>query len=101
MSDPAYSLELAIRADEKAKAAHERLDRMNGSIDRLANQVSETNGKIDGITVSLARSDGLEQGEETARRGFLDSRRFIITTIVVLACGLVGAVATLVWLATG
>lgn len=99
MSDPAYSLELAIRADEKAKSAHERLDRMNGSIDRLANQVSETNSKIDSIANSMARSDGVDEGESVRNRVLLDSRRFVITTIVTLACGFIGSVATLIWLA--
>lgn len=90
MSDPAYSLELAIRADEKAKSAHERLDRMNGSIDKLAEKVSETNGKIDSL---LSRNDGIEQ----ATRGFLDSRRFWLF----LVAGLLGTAATFAYLAFG
>lgn len=96
-----YPLELAIRADEKAKSAHDRLDRMNGSIDRLASQVAETNGKIDAISNALAHNDGVEQGEESANRRWLDSRRFALTLIATLGCGLVGSVATLVWLAVG
>lgn len=97
MSETPYSLEVAIRADEKAKAAHERLDRMNGSIDKLAGQVSETNGKIDAIATAIARSDGIDQGEQAATRRFLDSRRFNITTIILL----LGAVATLAYMAFG
>ena len=98
MSDLPYSLETAIRADEKAKSAHERLDRMNGSIDRLTTQVAATNVKIDAIVNSLARSAGVEQGEQVRNQVLLDSRRFVITTIVALTCGLVGAIATLAWL---
>jgi len=62
---------------------------MNGSIDRLANEVSATNGKIDTIAQSLSRSDGFEEGEETQRRLLVDSRRFVITTIGFLFVGLV------------
>lgn len=90
MTDPDYSLEIAIRADEKAKAAHDRLDRMNGSIDRLAGNVAETNGKIDSL---LSRNAGIEQ----ATRSFLDSRRFWL----VLVAGLVSAAATFAYMAFG
>lgn len=90
MIDTPYSLEIAIRADEKAKSAHERLDRMNGSIDRLANQVAATNGKIDSL---LAR----EQGEQIARRGFISSYRFWL----ILVAGLVGTAGTFAYLAFG
>lgn len=81
MSDP---LEIAIRAEESAKAAHHRLDRMNGSIDRLTSEVARSNATSDQILRKIAHEDGFESGEQTISRGLIDSRRFLITTIVLV-----------------
>lgn len=97
MTEHTYPLEIAIRADEKAKSAHERLDRMNGSIDRLGNLVAETNAKIDAMVAIQAHSDGIEQGEATQKRVLVDSRRFVITTFVVMLAALVAAVSVAIF----
>lgn len=76
---------IAIRAEEASKAAHQRLDRMNGSIDRLANEVAKANAKGEEILVRLARDDGEDEGHSKASKGFLESKRFLITTIGVIA----------------
>lgn len=74
------NLEIAIRAEESARAAHNRLDRMNGSIDRLSVEVAKANAKSDQILLRLAHEDG----EETAEKGFLQSKRWVITTIILV-----------------
>lgn len=95
----------AVRAEERANAAHERLDRMNGSIDKLRTSVdsakAELSAKLDALYLQSAKEEGVEQGAEVARRMLIDSRRFVITTIIALVVGLIGSVATLVWLALG
>lgn len=75
-------LTIAVQAQESAKAAHHRLDRMNGSIDRLTSQVAEANALGQEILRRLDRQDGLDEGSETAKRGFLDSRWRVITLAV-------------------
>ena len=56
----------------------------------------EINSKLDALLTEKSQRDGAAE----ERQGWLDSRKFTITTIVALSCGLVSAVATLVWLAT-
>lgn len=91
----ADALEIAIRAEEAAKSAHHRLDRMNGSIERagdainalrvdLADARREAAQQTQTILRRLDHDDGVESGELTASRGLIDSRRFLITTIVVV-----------------
>lgn len=95
------AFETAVRADEQARAAHHRLDRMNGSIDKLRGEVSATNAqiaaakseisaKIDGVLLFQAHSSGKEQGGEIVRQSFLESRRFVLTLLVALLGGVVG-----------
>lgn len=78
MTDTTEAIIAAVRAEERANTAHERLDRMNGSIDALRKEVSATNGKIDML---LAR----ESGAQTVRTLNKDSRRFVITTFILAA----------------
>lgn len=75
----------AIRAEEAARSAHHRLDRMNGSIDRLTTEVAKANAKSEEILVRLAKDDGHEEGHQEASKGFLESKRFLITTIGLVA----------------
>jgi hypothetical protein len=77
MADP---MEIAIRAEESAKSAHQRLNRMNGSLDRLTAEVARANAKSEEILIRLARDDG----GQLVSRGVIDSRRFLITTIVLV-----------------
>lgn len=90
MSEPA--LQIAVRADESAKAAHKRLDGINGSIDRLNTKVDATadrlgakvdviDSKLDSVLITLAT----QAGAEGMKSGFLESRRFWIGIAVVLA----------------
>lgn len=81
----------AIEAKASADAAHHRLDRMNGSIDRLGDRMGEMNGKLDTLAVALTTDQAKREGAETQRKLLLDSRRFVISTVV--AGGLV--IATL------
>lgn len=86
-------LQIAVRADESAKAAHKRLDGINGSIDRLNlkvdgfdqrmnDRVSVLDSKLDSVLITLAT----QEGAEGMKNGFLQSRKFWI--------GLVAAVCT-------
>lgn len=94
MADDA--LTIAIRAEEQAKAAHHRLDRMNGSIDRLAGEVrgarDELNAKLGQVLVQLAHDDGKVEGATEKEKGFLGSVRFYQT----IAFGMLPVFATLV-----
>lgn len=87
MPDP---LEIAIRAEESARAAHNRLDRMNGSIDRLTREVNTAKQEI---LRRLDRQDGIDEGTQKATNGFLDSKRFYITLI---ALAITSSVAALI-----
>ncbi len=94
MADP---LEIAIRAEERAKAAHARLDRMNGSIDRLTEQVARSNATANEILRRMDREEAHDEGADQVSRGLIDSRRFLITTVVlVLSSSVVSLFATLV-----
>lgn len=83
---------IAIRADESAKAAHQRLDRMNGSIDRLAGQVLRVNEKADQILVQLAKDAGLDEGVRKAHRSVLDSSKWVVGLAVTFFGGGIGTV---------
>ena len=78
------ALEIAIRAQEAARAAHHRLDRMNGSIDRLASEVADAKAEI------LKRLD-TQDGAATARQRFHADARFWVATLAVLAAAVLGA----------
>lgn len=83
---------VAIEARESAKAAHHRLDRMNGSIDRLGNAVENVDSKVDEILLRLAGQEGAAR----AKRGFVLSRRFVVSTVaLLLTCPTVAALITL------
>lgn len=80
----AEALEIAIRAEESAKAAHHRLDRMNGSIEKLNTTVSSAKEEI---LRRLDKQDGIDEGTHTTRKSFLDSQWRVLT----LAAGFVGS----------
>lgn len=86
MSD---ALEIAIRAEEAAKSAHHRLDRMNGSIDRLGREVGDLRASIsaaraeatancEAILRRLDRQAGLEDGAARVHHSLLDNRRLVV-----------------------
>lgn len=81
MTDP---MAVAIEARESAKAAHHRLDRMNGSIDRLSTAVGANNDLCAQILQRLAREDGREEGIESTKLRFLDDKRFWIGIVAIL-----------------
>jgi len=86
----------AVRAEEKANGAHERLDRMNGSIDKLTRTVDEKYSGIDAKIDALLIHQATQFGQETARKGLLDSRRFVISIFALLTTGLL-AFPPLTW----
>lgn len=102
------TLVLAVRAETKADGAHERLDRMNGSIDRLTHEVAganeaianakgELSAKLDGVLLQLAHQTGMAEGGDTVKKLMIDSRRFVITTFVALTVGIAGLAGTLAY----
>lgn len=89
------ALPIAIRAEEAARSAHHRLDRMNGSIDRLAGEVSRANATGAEILRRLDRQDGFTEGAAREKRSVLDSKRWVIgLAATFLGGGLVTAVFT-------
>jgi hypothetical protein len=95
--------EIAIRAEESAKAAHHRLDRNNGSIDRLGREVgdlrleiqaarAESKTQTDAIIARLDRDAGVEHGESTVRASILDTRWKMLGVIATIAGSSVFAV---------
>lgn len=92
MTTSGDALPVAIEARELGKSAHKRLDGINGSIDRLNGKVDVIDTKLDSVLITLAQQDGRQQ----ASRGLIDSRRFLITTIVlVLTSSVVSLLLTL------
>lgn len=77
---PDDALSIAIEARAEARAAQHRLDRMNGSLDRLADAVTKVDGKLTAVLLVKAK----EEGESTARSTFMLSRRYVITTVLVV-----------------
>lgn len=75
------ALTIAVRADESSKAAHKRLDGINGQIGKLNDKVDVVDSKLDSVLITLAT----QAGAEGMRVGFLESRRFWIGIAVVLA----------------
>ena len=75
----------AIKAQAAAQEAHRRLDKMNGSLDRLGNVVSdlrvdlqaarnESKSQADAIIARIDRDKASETGEDTIRASLLDTR---------------------------
>lgn len=56
------ALERALRAELSAEQAHERLDRMNGSIDHLTDEVRVVAAGVARIDHKLAAADGVVEG---------------------------------------
>lgn len=94
------ALPIAIEARESSKAAHHRLDRMNGSIDRLGNEMVDTKKELggaikevsDNVNAILLKLAG-EDGAAKARGVFILTRRFVISTCVVLLTSSIAATA--------
>lgn len=81
------ALPIAIRAEERANAAHQRLDGINGSVNRVNKQLGDIDSKVDSILITLAT----QQGAEGMKSGLMDSRRFWIGIAAVLATSSVAA----------
>ena len=112
MTEHTYPLEL-LRAELKSAMAEQLVQ----LVDRFASkqelsafksEVAATQKENDGRFVAIDHKLDLllteknqRDGAAVERKGWLDSRRFVISTFVALSVGLVGAVATLVWLAVG
>lgn len=77
------ALTVAARAEEKAKGAHERLDRMNGSIDRLAQNVGKVADRVASIDNRLAGDDGEQKG-----------RKQTLTPLLALGLAILSPIAT-------
>jgi hypothetical protein len=58
------ALEGSLRAELTAKGAHERLDRMNGSIDNLAKEVKAVGEGVTRIDNALAIDAGVSLGRK-------------------------------------
>lgn len=78
----------AVKAEQAAAFAHERLDRMNGSIDRLTRTVDEKYAGIDAKIDAVLLHQATQLGEAKASTTWLDSKRFVITTMALLFTGL-------------
>lgn len=90
-------LQIAIEARESAKAAHHRLDRMNGSIDRLVTRVEQANATGQEILRRLDRDEGIDEGASSVRATVLDSKRWVIGIATGFICsGLFTALFTLI-----
>lgn len=74
------ALPVAIEAREQARSAHKRLDGINGQVGKLGDKMDVIGGKVDSILITVAR----DEGAKTVNRGLIDSRRFLITTIVLI-----------------
>lgn len=76
-----------------------------GMLDRVLSLALEPiTEKLDAVHVDvrmLIDDKSARSGAADERRRWLDSRRFVVTTMIALAVGLIGSVATLVWLAAG
>lgn len=88
------SLIAATRAETKADFAHERLDKMNGSIDRLGTAVTDTRtelgAKIDGLALQMATRAGSDQEDDRRKTGFY--YRLQNLGVIVGVCSLIVAV---------
>lgn len=87
----------AVRAEASAQAAHHRLDRMNGSIDKLTETVNTKYGaidaKLDGVLLHLASLNGADTQKKLA----IDSRRFVITTLIAALAVIVALVVAVIY----
>lgn len=85
---PSHMRELAVSsASQAVQAALE------------SSAITELRADVRALLLGSARLDGEHAGRQGERSRWLESRRFVVTTLVALACGLIAAVATLVWLA--
>lgn len=112
MTEHSYPLEL-LRAELKSAMAEQLVQ----LVDRFASKQDLAAFKSEQVLTQkenearfvaidhkldlLLAEKNQRDGATVERKGWLDSRRFIVSTIVALVVGLVGAVATLVWLAVG
>ena len=76
---------------------HELLD---ARLAPLSANVAEIKADVKTLLAFQAATVAADEATEKERRRGTSSSRFVVTTIVLLATGLVSAVATLVWLAT-
>lgn len=81
------ALAIAIEGRERANSAHKRLDGINGQISQVNKQLGDIDSKVDSILITLAT----QAGAEGMKTGLLDSRRFWIGIVVVLATSSVAA----------
>ena len=93
----------AIKAQASAQEAHRRLDKMNGSIDRLGVGVgdlrievqaarSESKSQADAIIARIDRDQASEHTEDTVRASLLDTRWKLTAVIATIAGSSVFAV---------
>lgn len=88
------ALAIAMEARAEAKAAHQRLDRMNGSIDRLGNKMEVVDEKVDQVLLNQANRDG----RDDASKGFLESKRWWIALLLtVVTSSLFATILTVVF----
>lgn len=76
------ALTIAIRAEEAAKSAHNRLDRMNGSLDRLGREVGDLRGDLAAFRTEvlsrLTHEDGVQVGAAGVKKSILDKNRWVV-----------------------
>lgn len=82
------ALPIAVRADESAKAAHKRLDGINGSIDRFNRKIDDLDEKadaqfrtIDSKVNSILLTLATQAGADGAKSGVLESKRFWLVLV--------------------
>jgi chromosome segregation ATPase len=79
----------------------QRLDQLAMQVAGAVAQTADISRDVKQILLAMAKGEGRVEGVSQERTRWLDSRRFVITTIVTLVVGLAAAVATIVWLKAG
>lgn len=112
MESHTYPLEL-LRAELKSAMAEQLVQLVDRFASKqeltvfkgeVAAQQKENDSRfvaIDHKLDLLLTEKNQRDGAASERRRWLDSRRFVVTTVVALGVGLVASIATLVWLAVG